>query len=114
MKKVFLAMFAVCAVSTLSGCVVSPGSYDNVELIQCAQRGKVIFRRDSFGLCGEELAARLNKGTITQNDMIAGGMGTQAAISRESALIQATEMLRLALRSKTACKLNPSAYIAIK
>ncbi|EIY4899523.1 hypothetical protein [Klebsiella quasipneumoniae] len=89
MKKVFLAMFAVCAVSTLSGCVVSPGSYDNVELIQCAQRGKVIFRRDSFGLCGEELAARLNKGTITQNDMIAGGMGTQAAISRESALIQA-------------------------
>ncbi|HCF8132572.1 TPA: hypothetical protein NIV00_004819 [Klebsiella quasipneumoniae] len=89
MKKVFLAMFTVCAVSTLSGCVVSPGSYDNVELIQCAQRGKVIFRRDSFGLCGEELAARLNKGTITQNDMIAGGMGTQAAISRESALIQA-------------------------
>lgn len=89
MKKVFLAMFAVCAVSTLSGCVVSPGSYDNVELIQCARRGKVIFRRDSFGLCGEELAARLNKGTITQNDMIAGGMGTQAAISRESALIQA-------------------------
>ena len=89
MKKVFLAMFAVCAVSTLSGCVVSPGSYDNVELIQCAQRGQVIFRRDSFGLCGEELAARLNKGTITQNDMIAGGMGTQAAISRESALIQA-------------------------
>ncbi|WP_221019805.1 hypothetical protein [Klebsiella variicola] len=89
MKKLVMAIFAISATVSLSGCVVSPGSYDNVELIQCAQRGKVIFRRDSFGLCGEELAKRLNKGTVTQNDMIAGGMGTQAAISRESAEIQA-------------------------
>ncbi|MBZ7392395.1 hypothetical protein FMJ22_13420 [Klebsiella michiganensis] len=73
-------LFAV--VVSLSGCVVAPESYSNVELIQCAQRGKVFMRHDSFGLCGEELASRLSAGKVSQNDMIAGGMGTDAEIAR--------------------------------
>ncbi|WEF29970.1 hypothetical protein PYR66_09885 [Klebsiella aerogenes] len=69
-------------VVTLSGCVVNPSSYSNVELVQCAQRGKVFMRHDSFGLCGEELANRLNAGKVSQSDLVAGGMGTDAAIAR--------------------------------
>ncbi|MDK9586721.1 hypothetical protein [Lelliottia wanjuensis] len=81
-KKLLVGLGLVAVAGSLSGCVVSPSSYSNVELIQCAQRGKVFMRHDSFGLCGEELASRLNAGKVTQNDLVAGGMGTEAAIAR--------------------------------
>lgn len=89
MKKILLALASLTAITSLTGCVISPGGYDNVELVQCANRGKVFLRHDVFGLCGEELASRMNKGTITSNDMIAGGMGTEASVARQSASIQA-------------------------
>ena len=69
----------------LSGCVVSPQDYSNVELVRCAHRGKVFMRNDSFGLCSEELAKRMEAGKVTRNEMIVGGMGTAAEIARISA-----------------------------
>ncbi|WP_337014983.1 hypothetical protein [Leclercia sp. AS011] len=81
-QKIIFGVGLVAVMVSLSGCVVAPENYSNVELIQCAQRGKVFMRHDSFGLCGEELATRLNAGKVTQNDLVAGGMGTDAAIAR--------------------------------
>jgi len=82
MKKIILAFVAVASVSVLSGCVVDPSTYSNVELAQCANRGKVFLRSDTFGLCGEELAKRMHSGKVDNVDLMAGGMGTQADIQR--------------------------------
>lgn len=84
MKKIILALAAVASVSVLSGCVVDPSTYSNVELAQCANRGKVFMRHDTFGLCGEELAKRMHNGKVDNIDLMAGGLGTQASIQQSA------------------------------